>query len=188
MIEMVGVRTTDVSTSPLAQQLPELLLGTRSAAEQHHRIDVREGAEVVVGAGAAERLGDHEHGVVAHRLADDPQDLPGRLVRPVVQDRLEQIGVGPGGYLGAEVARDDRAPVGDRALGQPPSGLRGDVRLVQERRPHPGAVGQQPRDERAVAAADVHHAGEPVPVVGVQDGAQHLRVGALRRQLEPDTA
>jgi hypothetical protein len=94
------------------------------------------------------------------------QQAVGVVVGPVVQDPREQVGVGPGGDVGEEVAGDQLAAPGDPLRLQPPAGVLDHRRPVDQDGAQLRRRREHRREQDAVAAADVDQPAEPAEVVG----------------------
>ena len=116
--------------------------------------------------GAEVALDDEQRAAIgAIARAAAAQDAHRVLVLPVVQDRLEHVGVGALRHRVEEAARDDLAALADdRALD--------DVGLVEEDAAHPGMGVEDRGEEGAPAAADVDHRREAPEVVGGEQVAR----------------
>lgn len=100
-------------------------------------------------------LDDDDAGAGGHRRAAVAQDAQAALVRPVVQDVLEDVDVAALRHLGEEVARLGAPPAPHRFLAA--QDVRADRgRLVEEHPREAGAPAQDREEQAAAPAADVH--------------------------------
>ena len=88
-------------------------------------------------------------------------------VFPVVDDRLQQVGVARRRHAVEEAAADDLEALGDRRVEVGGHAL-DDVRLVEQDTPHVRVRLEQPGEERAPTSTDVDDLREAAEVVGVE--------------------
>ena len=97
------------------KQLPKLRFGPLTPARADQHVDVVGGGTAtrvrLIDARRIDALDDHEPRGRPHRPPAGPEKCGRPIVVPVVDDVLEDVGVGTGRHLHEEIAADDRAAV-----------------------------------------------------------------------------
>ena len=153
------------------------------AAEQDEHLEVdqlRRMRPVILG---HDELEHEQERVVAHRLANAPEDSHGVVICPVVEDLGQQVDVAAGRRLVEEAPANRRAPLGEAVLLDLTLGRAGDAREVEDDPAQMVVDLEQHAQHRAVPSAHVDD-GPHVAPVALEERREPRRRPALHRPVE----